>query len=320
MTARELYEGTLIELATIGAPSLLIDEYNYYINKAVYQYTNKQYNIFEETQQSSDNLQVLKGSTSISGNKIKPLDTADSDIIIPANTVSGPITIKRAKYSVKLPADYYHILNCILTYNVEKTFKCYNLGYKIQTAAKRITADAMANVINNAWLKPSPKQPYYFVQNNERAIAANWAARQSEFDNARVKETFINKKAGNTNAHNAWEDSEINPVNPTFTSSQDGAIGPNMEIDFGKDRSIFSLYSVDINYLKVPQMIRLTPDQIDMTADESQILEFPEYVCREIIKENVLLILAHTGNPKLQYYATVNNTNPAPAQQAPAGK
>jgi len=63
MTARELYEYALIEVNKIEAPSLLLEDYNYFINKAVQQYINKVYNRYDINQQSTDDLKVLKTSS-----------------------------------------------------------------------------------------------------------------------------------------------------------------------------------------------------------------------------------------------------------------
>lgn len=49
MTARQLFEYALIELNKVQAPSLLLEDYNYFINKAVNQYINKVYNLYEIT-------------------------------------------------------------------------------------------------------------------------------------------------------------------------------------------------------------------------------------------------------------------------------
>ena len=50
MTARQLWEATLIELNKVQAPSLLLEDYNYFINKTIYQYINKRYNIYDINQ------------------------------------------------------------------------------------------------------------------------------------------------------------------------------------------------------------------------------------------------------------------------------
>jgi len=42
-----------------------------------------------------------------------------------------------------------------------------------------------------------------------------------------------------------------------------------MEIRYGKDDSIFKLESVYVDYIKTPQHIRLTQEQLDLTEDTS---------------------------------------------------
>ena len=42
-----------------------------------------------------------------------------------------------------------------------------------------------------------------------------------------------------------------------------------MEIRYGQDNSVFELVKVIIDYVKVPQFINLTQQQIDLTLDTS---------------------------------------------------
>lgn len=70
MTAREMYEYALIELNKLEAPSLLLEDYNYFINKAVQQYINLVYAKFEVDQQSTDDLRVLRASAILDPIKI----------------------------------------------------------------------------------------------------------------------------------------------------------------------------------------------------------------------------------------------------------
>lgn len=111
MTARQLFEYALIELNKVQAPSLLLEDYNYFINKAINQYINKVYNVYDVNQQKSDDLRVLKSTA----------------ILIPAvnNDYSGS-GLFNATYEVNLPDDYLHILNCLVEYKVVKDYKCYN--------------------------------------------------------------------------------------------------------------------------------------------------------------------------------------------------
>lgn len=62
MTVRDLYDAALIEINKLEAPSMLLEDYNYFINKAIQQYINKAYNRYEINQQATDDLGALKVS------------------------------------------------------------------------------------------------------------------------------------------------------------------------------------------------------------------------------------------------------------------
>lgn len=65
MSERELYEAALIEMNKVEAPSLLLEDYNYFMNKAVQQYINKVYNRYDINQQSTDDIRVLKSTAEV---------------------------------------------------------------------------------------------------------------------------------------------------------------------------------------------------------------------------------------------------------------
>jgi len=88
-----------------------------------------------------------------------------------------------------------------------------------------------------------------------------------------------------------------------------------MEIRYGNDSSIFEPVMVRVDYLKTPQYIRLTQEQLDRTEDTSQIIEFPDYVCQEIINVLVKLIMENASDPRLQTNMAVNQTIANPGQQ-----
>ena len=78
---------------------------------------------------------------------------------------------------------------------------------------------------------------------------------------------------------------------------------------------MFELTDVFVDYIKTPQKIRLTQDQIDMVEDTSQVMEFPDYVCQEIINELAKLLLENASDPRLQTNLAVNQTIASPIQQ-----
>ena len=88
-----------------------------------------------------------------------------------------------------------------------------------------------------------------------------------------------------------------------------------LEIRYGKDNSVFQLVAIKIDYIKAPQHIRLTQEQIDLTEDTSQILEFPDYVCQEIINELTHIIMENGTDPRLQTHPVVSQSIASPAQE-----
>jgi len=151
VSARELYEGVLIELNKENTSNIMLEDFNYFANKAINNYTNKRYNIYDVNQQTSDDLRVLKATA-----MLKP---------IKVNDYSGLSLANGANYEIVMPSDYLHLLNCICIYKVKKTYKCYNAGDTWRAPAKRLTADMYSQVIDNFWNKPTYKKPYYYIHN-----------------------------------------------------------------------------------------------------------------------------------------------------------
>jgi hypothetical protein len=88
-----------------------------------------------------------------------------------------------------------------------------------------------------------------------------------------------------------------------------------MELRFGTSDKTFKPTKVYIDYLKSPQHIILTQEQIDAVEDTSQLLEFPDYVVQEIIKELVTILMENSGNPRLQSYIPINQSIAFPQGQ-----
>lgn len=317
MTARQVYEGTLIEMNKVQAPSLLLEDFNYLFNKAVYQYINKRYNIYDMNQQTTDDVRVLKATA------ILPATQATSAY----TTATGTNSLYGATYEVILPSDYLHILNCVCDYEVKKTFKCYDAGTHIQFAASRLTADLWSQVIHNFYMRPSYKKPYFYVHNVNTKIT-NPTNPYSADDNPNGTDITSATTDTTTNATTVTgglpktikigtKDKE-NDVTTVEKAAQIRFGNPStvrMEIRYGKDDTLFKLDRVYVDYLKAPQNIRLTQEQLDTTEDKSQIMEFPDYVCQEIINELVNLVMENSSDPRLQTHIPISTSVANPAQQ-----
>ena len=291
MTARELYEYALIELNKLEAPSLLLEDYNYFINKAVQQYINLVYAKLEIDQQSTDDIRVLKASTIL-----KPVKLYENPSY--SHLANGMF---KSSYYVDLPEDYMHLLNCIVEYKVGvSNFKCYNKGDMVYFAARKLTPDMYTQVLNNAYMRPMYKRPYYYLTNIN---TANNIVTNPSMDTA-----ILDANKENNETPSALVDSNNVPgdrlANPSTV---------RLELRYGNDDGVFVPNNIYVDYLKSPMYIRLTQEQINSTLDYSQVLEFPDYVCFEIANIFVRLLMENASDPRLQTNIPINNTIAAPA-------
>lgn len=324
MTARQVYEGVLIELNKVEAPSLLLEDFNYLFNKAVYQYINTRYNIYDINQQTTDDVRVLKATAILPVKLAADAYTSDG---ITGDGVTASNALYGATYEVILPSDYLHILNCVCNYKVKKQFKCYNPDSFVQFSARRLTSDLWSQIINNFYMRPMYKRPYFYIHNVNTNVANPTNPYQSA-TNSGTDITSATTSDGTTTVTGGLPKTIKIGSNAVDAVERSGQIRfgntsqVRMEIRYGKDTSLFELVNVYIDYLKTPQNIRLTQEQLDLTEDTSQMMEFPDYVCQEIINVLVKLVMENSSDPRLQTHIPVNTTiaNPAQAQSQPNKK
>lgn len=324
MTARQVYEGVLIELNKVEAPSLLLEDFNYLFNKAVYQYINTRYNIYDINQQTTDDVRVLKATAILPVKLAADAYTGDD---ITGNGVTASNALYGATYEVMLPSDYLHILNCVCNYKVKKQFKCYNPDSFVQFSARRLTSDLWSQIINNFYMRPMYKRPYFYIHNVNTNVANPTNPYQAS-TNSGTDITSATTSDGTTTVTGGLPKTIKIGNNAVDAVERSGQIRfgntsqVRMEIRYGKDTSLFELVNVYIDYLKTPQNIRLTQEQLDLTEDTSQMMEFPDYVCQEIINVLVKLVMENSSDPRLQTHIPVNTTiaNPAQAQSQPNKK
>ena len=371
MTARQVYEGVLIELNKTQAPNLLLEDFNYFFNKAVDQYVNRRYNIYDINQQTTDDVRVLKSTVA--------LEVADNNNAAVKNgqDVTKKGSLYNSIYEFDLPTDYLHLLNCICEYKVLKPFKCYDANTYVQFAAERLTADSWSTVINNVYTRPTYKRPYYYLHNVNRDLVNTGTSQNPTYVD--YTSHHFDGTSGNSEPTTITDiptdpyGPDIKSLNTTFTDSdtfgenvitdqkikdkdnkpyanpksveggvsrvidirnttEGGSTQVNaverigqirygnpgnvrIEIRYGKDNSLFQLERVYVDYIKAPQHIRLSQEQLDLTEDTSQMMEFPDYVCQEIINELVHLVMENAKDDRLNTHIPVTQTIANPAQQ-----
>lgn len=408
MTAIQAYEAVLIELNKVKAPSLSLNDFLYFFNKAIQQYFNLMYNNYEITQQKTDDLRVIKSTAILDLTSHYSNNSFFQDI-----------------YTVELPDDYVHILNCIIEFvdinpkcnrpkigevivklpnpdcngdcNEHEQYIRKNVDFykRFHQGVKRLTADAASQVINNHYLKPSYRNPYFYINTvNDYNTLGDLNDRESlnsEVTRYKINSNysgiiifnfngyFINIDTSNISGYSNnsvmplyryllklknqinisplidakyfkdikieildEENILVSSLNLTDVTDSYGNNTTNisiygvtnflidkesylrygntsksiMEIRCGYDKNIVPV-KVLIDYLKAPQQVDLTQDQIDDIEDNSQILEFPDYVTYEIINILVKLVLENSGNPRVQSHYTLNQSIPgnSPATQ-----
>ena len=362
MTARQVFESTLIELSKTQAPSLKLYEFNYLFNKAINQYINKVYNVYDINQQTTDDLRVLKATAFLTPHKVEINKGTTDSAIQNTSAVTGNQdqakqestttayngqatsylskahrsiqSLHGATYEVFLPIDYLHMLNCVCIYYVAKTKDCWDAGSYIEIPATRLTADSWSSIITDIYNRPSPMKPYYYIHNLNQSQKIPTDPRTSATIGSGLEEIGIDMKTFPYQVTHAdggeWTNNDINAgtTNGTDIESQNSnfqrtykfgdsdadrislvekpiaaRIGNTSnvrcEIRYGKDDSLFQLAEVQVDYVRCPQFIRLTQEQIDLTEDTSQIMEFPDYVNQEIINELVHLVMERINDPRL---------------------
>lgn len=370
MTARELYDATLIELNKLNSPTFGLDQWLYFANKAIQSYTDQRYNFYAMNQQLTDDLRVLlsvyrafnpdltqvdSGATVIgwdesgslpsytnsvwvsdynpfavgsqimfgditivytiteilqdspaigqgilkitpkhylSGGDIDPTGsiTQEQTIILVGDkvyTVDSTFDIGESMsdntiFSFNLdPGNYYHML-AIRTYWSDSRMSdaltdsdCDYAAIKSLSnmyPAKRLTYDMLANIENNSYLKPMYRQPYYQLHDHYLNLGTE----------------------------------KVDQVTTQYQNT------PHIEVHAGKVPKGFSLQMIEVDYLKLPEIILLTEDEVYQEVDDkSQLLEWPDYLNSDIIKQIVSYFIENEFNPRLQSFTSLQADTPA---------
>lgn len=295
---------------------MLLEDYNYFINKAVQQYINLTYAKIELDQQSTDDIRVLRTSVVLPAFSFK-----DEDSDIPDAFKTG---LFQTSYYVDLPRDYMHLLNCNVEFQVQPdNYKCNKKGDCVYFKARRLTPQLYSQILDNEYMKPTYKRPYYYINNyNESSGFYSPETGLNPTTNPQMDDDLLNYNNGRKNKELAGVagDNKLAKSNLVDAKNSIGdrlanASNVRLELRFGDDDRIFKPTKVYIDYIKAPMFLKLTNDQIYSTIDYSQILEFPDYVCFEILNIFVRLLMENFGDPRLQTNIPLNNTITNPLTQ-----
>lgn len=345
MTSKQIYEATAIELSKVQAPALKLYEFNYFFNQAIRQFVNKVYNVYDVNQQTTDDLRVLKATATLmpviapsTGNKaLDYLRGATYFVDMPDDYLHLLNCI------------------CLFDVNKTKEcWNAGDVMVVGATKLTADSWSSVVDDVYNQPTKKRPY--YYVHNQNDiytNAESGELTERNSMIPTAINPDDRVDGNANDkfhtlghatyTEAGQDWGDLEGESNFPrTFNVDfdGDGEIDPEgsetfdavekpagsryanssrvkVEIRCGRDKSnIFSLSAVQIDYVKAPQFIRLTQEQLDSDEDISQVMEFPDYVNQEIINELVNLVMRKTNDPALQAHIQMTQSIARPTGQS----
>ena len=355
MTSKQVYEATAIELSKVQAPALKLYEFNYYFNQAIHQFVNKIYNIYDVNQQTTDDLRVLKATatlkptlaTSTGNNAVDYLRGATYFVDMPDDYLhllnciclydvnknkdcwnAGDVMVVGA---TKLTADSWSsVVDDVYNrptkkrpyYYIHNQNDIYTLAQDEMGEDNKVVIRAKGTLTPQNGMLPSNKetdQLHTLGFNN-----GNWEIPEGEsnfirtFDFDADNDGIIGK-----NIKEEGKEDRVDYAGERFSTIEKPAGSRHantskvrIEIRCGRDKSnIFSLAAVQIDYVKAPQFIRLTQEQLDSDEDISQIMEFPDYVNQEIINELVNLVMRKVNDPSLNTHIQMTQSIARPTGQ-----
>lgn len=149
---REAYEAWLYGLDKVTAPSRPIEVFNSFWEEATGNYYQKRYNIYDSSQQVTDDLRELSATRVFTPTSTPPLD--------------------QTKEEVPLPDDYWHTLSVTSFYEALSDFRTLRQGEIVNYPAERLNADRVSFVRNDYYNRPSYHKPGYLTRDTYLEIHA----------------------------------------------------------------------------------------------------------------------------------------------------
>ena len=349
MTSKQIYEATAIELSKVQAPALKLYEFNYFFNQAIRQFVNKVYNVYDSNQQTTDDLRVLKATATLKPNIAKPtgnraldylrgatyyVDMPDDylhllnciclfdvnktkecwnkgDVMVvgatklTADSWSSVVDDVYNQPTKKRPYYYVHNQNDIHMETVNDNVVPSYRNSTVPTNLNALEEGAKHGVASG----DATDKLHTLGFTTYTEAGEGWGTIEGESNFVR---SFDYDGNGEIDL-----DEENNLVEKPAGSRHANSSRVKVEIRCGRDKSnIFSLSAVQIDYVKAPQFIRLTQEQLDSDEDISQVMEFPDYVNQEIVNELVNLVMRKTNDPSLNAHMQMTQSIARPTGQS----
>jgi hypothetical protein len=168
LTVLDIFMALQYDLNKEEAPAMYPSDFTHHLNKAVNNYVNKRYNMYDATQQTTDDLRVL--STNVEYRKDVSGWTMYDRYGVLIGSISPSFTSDGISFV--LPSGYRHALNAIAGIS-KKGYpdKCKEPKLIVkQTNVKRLTSDMFQSIVDDWFQRPTERRPYYFIRENQVEI------------------------------------------------------------------------------------------------------------------------------------------------------
>lgn len=166
--------------------------------------------------------------------------------------------MEEANYACVLPSDYLHILNCTVHFSSKCGIPAKSSNCKIInddglngtfSLCRRLTANQFPAIIQNAYLKPTYKRPYFYIN---KSTSGGKMSVLLEGDSI----MHPCKSDGDCIIPD-WQRDINQIVNPCSAPDPNCQNGPIMEIRCGINSNLYPDVAY-VDYLKRPKIINLT--------------------------------------------------------------
>lgn len=148
MTAKQLFEGVLIEVKKEDSPEFHVREFNHYANETIAEYVDD-LNLTFQVEKNHKVLDVIK--------TLKRF-----------NIFNTFTPTAKGQFSFTLPTDYRHLSNLIVRLGVVREIidKCYEVGDEIEFPATQLSPELEASTIQDPFQRPRYFRPRYSITGN----------------------------------------------------------------------------------------------------------------------------------------------------------
>ena len=282
MTVREFYRNVLIELNKEEASALYVEDFLYYANKAVNFYVNSRYGMYDTSQQVADDLRALA---------MGPETVKDADGIIAAKAECVSLCNTRGeKCEDACTGTDDEIELCVAECKINKAACIHACAKRYPNTHDNLTAlNHSYRHILNCIITVTLVRSASIGCNQSNGSTVQYACKRMTADR---------RSAIQNNSF----------LEPTFYRPYFKITGDRLEVLTGNSTSEFTVDDVSIEYLKNPGTLKIEAEDLLTIVDTTDVMEFDEYVCIELVNMAVGFILEQGTDPRLATQPSINQS------------